>query len=202
MRRTKEDAEKTRLKVIEAALALFSSNGYSRTTLAMIAAAAGFSRGPIYWHFTNKDELFAAVLSYSQLPLQQLAEQSLTSDQPPLAALEQFIHDWFLLLLDNPWHRQSFEILLNKTELTADMAATMNSELSLTRLLLQALAHHIGRGQQQGELSHDGSADSLALLLYTQLMGITHTWLLAPSLFELRQQLPLFSRRLLAGLRA
>lgn len=69
MRRTKEYAEKTRLKMIEADLALFSSNGHSRTTLAMIAAAAGFSRGPIYWHFTNKDELFVAVLSYSQLPL-------------------------------------------------------------------------------------------------------------------------------------
>ena len=36
MRRTKEDAEKTRLKIIEAALILFSRNGYSNTTLAMI----------------------------------------------------------------------------------------------------------------------------------------------------------------------
>ncbi|MBU2373167.1 MAG: TetR family transcriptional regulator, partial [Gammaproteobacteria bacterium] len=58
MRRTKEDAEQTRLKIIAAALELFSKNGYSNTTLAMIADEAGFSRGPIYWHFKNKDELF------------------------------------------------------------------------------------------------------------------------------------------------
>ena len=50
MRRTKEDAEKTRLKIIEAALTLFSRNGYSNTTLGMIGAEAGYSRGPIYWH--------------------------------------------------------------------------------------------------------------------------------------------------------
>ena len=37
MRRTKEDAEQTRLKIIAAALELFSRNGYSNTTLAMIA---------------------------------------------------------------------------------------------------------------------------------------------------------------------
>ncbi|WP_369015286.1 TetR family transcriptional regulator, partial [Leclercia adecarboxylata] len=47
MLRTKEDAGQTRLKVIAAALELFSRNGYSNTTLAMIAEAAGFSRGPI-----------------------------------------------------------------------------------------------------------------------------------------------------------
>jgi len=58
MRRTREEAEQTRLRVIAAALKLFSRNGYSQTTLAMIAAEAGYSRGPIYWHFRNKDELF------------------------------------------------------------------------------------------------------------------------------------------------
>jgi len=72
MRRTKADAEKTRLKIIEAALILFSRNGYSHTTLAKIAREAGFSRGPIYWHFQNKDDLYHAVLAYSQEPLSQL----------------------------------------------------------------------------------------------------------------------------------
>ena len=53
MRRTREEAELTRRRVIEAALKLFSRNGYSQTTLAMIAAEAGYSRGPIYWHFRS-----------------------------------------------------------------------------------------------------------------------------------------------------
>ena len=41
MRRTREEAELTRRRLIEAALKLFSRNGYSQTTLAMIAAEAG-----------------------------------------------------------------------------------------------------------------------------------------------------------------
>ena len=68
MRRTKEDAAKTRQSVIDAALRLFGQRGYSGTTLRLIAAEAGCSRGPIYWHFANKEELFEAILAYSQLP--------------------------------------------------------------------------------------------------------------------------------------
>ena len=63
MRRTKENAEKTRQTVLTAALTLFSRDGYSITTLSRIAKEAGCSRGPIYWHFQTKDDLSEAVLT-------------------------------------------------------------------------------------------------------------------------------------------
>ena len=183
MRRTKEDAEQTRLKIIAAALELFSRNGYSNTTLAMIAEAAGFSRGPIYWHFKSKDELYEAVLAYSQEPLEQLIEQSRQLAGDPQAALEHFVGEWFRLLLDERWYRQSFEILLNKTELTAQMASTLKRERKLTRAMVQLLEELIAKAH-----ADEGSARSLALLLYSSLMGITHTWLLSPKLFSLRSE--------------
>lgn len=193
MRRTKEDAEQTRLKVIAAALELFSRNGYSNTTLAMIAEAAGFSRGPIYWHFKSKDELYEAVLGYSQVPLERLIEQSRELAVDPRAALEHFITEWFRLLLEDRWYRQSFEILLNKTELTAQMASTLKRERKLTRTMVQLLEEMIAKVQANEE-----SARSLAVLLYSSLMGITHTWLLSPKLFSLREQAPCMVRSLLA----
>jgi TetR/AcrR family acrAB operon transcriptional repressor/TetR/AcrR family transcriptional repressor of mexAB-oprM operon len=193
MRRTKEDAEQTRLKVIAAALELFSRNGYSNTTLAMIAEAAGFSRGPIYWHFKSKDELYEAVLGYSQVPLERLIEQSRERAADPRAALEHFISEWFRLLLEDRWYRQSFEILLNKTELTAQMASTLKRERKLTRAMVQLLEELITKVQANEE-----SARSLAVLLYSSLMGITHTWLLSPKLFSLREQAPCMARSLLA----
>ncbi|WCR44264.1 TetR family transcriptional regulator [Stutzerimonas stutzeri] len=192
MRRTKEDAEQTRLKIIAAALELFSRNGYLNTTLAMIAEAAGFSRGPIYWHFKSKDELYEAVLAYSQEPLEQLIEQSRQQADDPLAALEHFVGEWFRLLLDERWYRQSFEILLNKTELTAQMATTLKRERKLTRAMVQLLEELLAKAH-----ADEGSARSLALLLYSSLMGITHTWLLSPKLFSLREQAPFLTRRLL-----
>lgn len=196
MRRTKEDAEKTRLKVIEAALELFSKHGYSHTTLAMIASAAGFSRGPIYWHFKNKDELYEAVLHYSQEPLEQLVAQSMALQATPVAAIQYLCQNWFGLLLENPWHRQSFEILLNKTELTAEMAGTVRRERKLTRLIVRSLSELIERAQAHGELPEQNSEQS-AILLYTALMGVTHTWLLDPKLFSLKKSADAFTLRLL-----
>jgi len=197
MRRTKEDAEQTRLKVIAAALELFSRNGYSNTTLAMIADEAGFSRGPIYWHFKNKDELYQAVLGYSQGPLEQLIEQSRSLAHQPLAAIEHFVSEWCRLLLDDQWHRQSFEILLNKTELTERMTETLERERRLTRNIVQLLQGLIeGVGSSSGPARPDPHAH--ALFLYSGLMGITHSWLFSPRLFNLETQQRFFITQLLA----
>ncbi|EHY78917.1 transcriptional regulator TtgR [Stutzerimonas stutzeri ATCC 14405 = CCUG 16156] len=198
MRRTKEDAEQTRLKVIAAALELFSRNGYSNTTLAMIAEAAGFSRGPIYWHFKSKDELYQAVLTISQEPLERLIARSRKLAKEPAAALEHFVNEWFRLLLDDRWYRQSFEILLNKTELTAQMASTLKRERKLTRDMVQLLEELIEQGQHVQVIQHCQPPRALALLLYSSLMGITHTWLLSPKLFSLREQAPFMASNLLA----
>ena len=202
MRRTKEDAEQTRLKVIAAALELFSRNGYSNTTLAMIGEAAGFSRGPIYWHFKNKDELFEAVLAYSQEPLEQLVAECRTREAAPLAAIRHFVERWFGLLLENLWHRQSFEILLNKTELTARLAPTLTRERALTRSILDLLGELIAAAQAQQALPAAQPPVALAQLLYASLMGLTHSWLFAPEVFDLQAQAGFFADRLLALLQA
>lgn len=196
MRRTREEAEKTRLQVIEAALKLFSKQGFSRTTLNMIAEEAGFSRGPIYWHFHNKDELFEAVLQYSQQPLQQLVETGL-AEPDPRNAIDGFIESWFTLLSEDKWYRQSFEILLNKTELTESMANTLRRERRLTRNIINMLAQRLKDAERAGQANLSDNAEDLALLGYTYLMGITQSWLFAPRLFPLAEQAPFFKRRLL-----
>jgi AcrR family transcriptional regulator len=194
MRRTKEDAEKTRRKIVEVALQLFSSNGYTNTTLAKIATEAGFSRGPIYWHFNNKDELFEEVLSFSQQPLADLIDQARGELEHPLRAIH--AEQWLRLLVDNRWHRQSFEILLNKTELTSTMERTLKRERKLTRDVVSVLTNLVTQAQQQRLISTRHGAGELGLLCYTYLMGITQTWLFSPRLFKLEQEIPFFLDRL------
>jgi len=196
MRRTKQDAEKTRRKIVEAALQLFSSNGYTNTTLAKIAAEAGFSRGPIYWHFNNKDELFEEVLSFSQQPLASLIEQARDGGDCPLTAIHTFAERWLRLLVENHWHRQSFEILLNKTEMTATLERTLKRERKLTRDVVSVLTGLVSQAQQQQQISTRHSANELGLLCYTYLMGITQTWLFSPRLFKLNREIPFFLERL------
>ena len=200
MRRTPEQAEQTRLKVIDAGLRLFSRHGYSGTTLAMIAKDAGMSRGPIYWHFKNKDELFEAVIAYSQTPLQALVDTARADTPDPVDRLSSFIMGWFDLLVDDKRHRQSFEILMNKTELTQRMARTVRRERELTRAIIELFETLIGQARQHGLLPEGDPAPALALQTYTYLMGVTQTWLFAPRLFSLREQKDYFHRKCLAAL--
>ena len=75
MRRTKEDAEKTRCAILAAAEQLFLERGVAHTSLEHIARHAGVTRGAVYWHFQNKAHLFHEMLNQVRLPLEPLAEQ-------------------------------------------------------------------------------------------------------------------------------
>jgi len=57
-------ADNRRTQLIEAALELFSKNGFEGTTTRGIAAAAGVSEAVIFRHFATKQELYAALLDY------------------------------------------------------------------------------------------------------------------------------------------
>ena len=61
-RRTKEEAEKTRTRILASALALVAKKGYERTTFNDIAARLKLTKGAVYWHFASKEALLAALV--------------------------------------------------------------------------------------------------------------------------------------------
>jgi len=61
-RRTKEDALKTRARILASALSLFSKKGYERTTFNDIAARLKMTKGAVYWHFESKEQLLVTLL--------------------------------------------------------------------------------------------------------------------------------------------
>ena len=66
MRRSKNDAEKTKQLLVQAACEVFYREGVARATLEQIAREAGLTRGALYWQFNNKvdilDELFQWIM--------------------------------------------------------------------------------------------------------------------------------------------
>lgn len=60
----KKTTTNTKRKILEAALDCFSNKGYEGTTMDDVIAAAGVSKGSIYWHFNSKRELFIELLDY------------------------------------------------------------------------------------------------------------------------------------------
>ena len=64
-RRTKEEAAITREQLLDAAERVFRERGVAGSSLAEVASAAGVTRGAVYWHFRDKADLFAAMITSS-----------------------------------------------------------------------------------------------------------------------------------------
>jgi AcrR family transcriptional regulator len=63
---------KSRQKILQAAFEAFAENGYEKTSMDDIVKRSGLSKGTLYWHFTNKRELFLATI---QMPFQLIETQ-------------------------------------------------------------------------------------------------------------------------------
>lgn len=56
-------------EVLDAALALFTAQGYSGTTMDQVARAAGISKGAVYLYFPSKQDLLQGLVRRAVLPL-------------------------------------------------------------------------------------------------------------------------------------
>lgn len=71
-------AEETRARILDAARACFSRNGYDATSVADICIESGVTKGAFYYHFPSKQSLFLELLNtwLRQLDVQFLDRRS------------------------------------------------------------------------------------------------------------------------------
>ncbi|TDC58639.1 TetR/AcrR family transcriptional regulator [Actinomadura sp. KC345] len=63
--RRHQQGEESRLRILEATLAIAAERGYDGTSIAAVTEATGLPASSVYWHFRNKDELLAETLEFS-----------------------------------------------------------------------------------------------------------------------------------------
>ncbi len=91
MRRTKDEAERTRKRLMDAGVRVFGSKGYAAARLSCIAAEAGVTRGAVYWHFGSKKGLMFAILREIVSPYRQIIEEVLESELDPDRKIRELI---------------------------------------------------------------------------------------------------------------
>ena len=186
VRRTKEDAQVTRVCILDAAELLFERQGVSRTTLQHIASAAGVTRGAIYWHFHDKAALFNAMMDRATMPLE-TAMQSLdaidTSD--PLHDLRECMLSVFRLVARDPNTRRVFEICTHKIEYVEELNAVRERHLASHAQWMARAESRIRIGIKHGLLKPTLPARAIALGMWALIDGLIRTWLLNPAEFKL-----------------
>lgn len=65
MRVTREQMADNRLRILDAASALFREKGFDAVTVAEVMKAAGLTHGGFYGHFSSKDDLVAKTLDHA-----------------------------------------------------------------------------------------------------------------------------------------
>ena len=103
-KQTKEESEKTKQKIIEAALEAFAREGFFNAKLRDIARVAGTTHSLIRHHFGSKDDLWKAVVDYGlTLSEQRLKEIIASQDHGnPVDLLKITIKSHVLFFAKNP----------------------------------------------------------------------------------------------------
>ncbi len=93
--RREREHEAHRQEIISVAEAVFSANGFERTTIEMVAKQADFSVGSIYNFFQGKKDLFHHVfLSVAEQRIQSMHEATTPLLDRPWEALRAFVGSW------------------------------------------------------------------------------------------------------------
>ena len=155
VRRTKEESQDTRRAIVAAAREVFYTNGVTRTSLADIAAAAGVTRGAIYWHFADKAELFYAMRDEVQIPLidrSDLALEAADEALDPLQRLHRFLEVIVEQITGDPAALKTFEILTFKCEYVGEFARDRDAACAMHGDLRDKLAKLYRQAQRMGIL--------------------------------------------------
>ncbi|MBV6762298.1 TetR/AcrR family transcriptional regulator [Rhodococcus opacus] len=64
-RQRRANGDASRLRILDAAMEVAAERGYDGTTIALVSRKCGLPASSIYWHFTDKDVLVAAVIERS-----------------------------------------------------------------------------------------------------------------------------------------
>lgn len=188
MRRTKEEAQITRENVLTAALQVFSQHGYSATRLEDIAKAAEVTRGAIYHHFGNKEELYIALVSERSAGINELAEKLIAESGTPKTVLRRLLVGLFEYVEANDEYRALLELATNKVELTPALAYIMQETIAGRRQLAGIFADLFRLGIEADEFRKDLPVDEAAIALVGYLNGLGLIWIQDPKAFSILQQ--------------
>ena len=203
VRRTKNEAEETRSRILDAAERVFSEHGVSRTSLEDIAQAAGVTRGAIYWHFKDKRDLFASMVDRVTLPMEAMvAASSDQSVEDPIASLKACAVNCLMRTATDPQVQRVFDVVTHKCEYLGEMAGVNNRISAVQKGCMDRAEQAIRNAIRRGQLPKSVNPRLAAIGLDAMLYGLISSWLANTSYLPLERQAEAMIDLYLDGLRA
>jgi AcrR family transcriptional regulator len=183
--------------LINAAMDLFASYGYRGTSLARIAQAAGVTKGALYWHFSDKEDFFLAVLD------RVMGEWAGAFGKTEAASDAASFRQEFLRLFDifsevnekNPWvSRLALIIALESHKIGPRVLRSMRT---INRRQLDSWRSLIERGKKLGAFDESLDVEWGATQCFSSLVGLELLWYLHGPRFDIKHSFRRQARELL-----
>jgi TetR/AcrR family acrAB operon transcriptional repressor len=203
MRRSREESAKTRQRILRMARGVFAKRGVSQTTMEHIATAAGVTRGAIYGHFKNKNDLFFSMREQLALPMiDSIDTERLSHPDDPLLGVERYLGGLADALAGDVATRETFDILGFKCEYVGEFERDMKRQGSRCAELTEKLEHAYTDAAQAKKLREGLVPELAALETCAFLVGIVRLWLLDRTGKLIRPQMKELIAAHVANLRA
>lgn len=171
----------TRTKILDSGSQLFAKDGYEGTSLDQIAAEAGLSKGAVYWHFSNKSELYLAICDRSLKRLMTNIDEKFTAvftSEDKFEAIKELIISE--LKTCEKYRGELPRLFLQFVSTTKEEAIQKKLSESFTALFSQT-TNVLRRFQQAKIISQKLDCEQLAVSLHATINGLVLMWLVNPA---------------------
>ena len=164
------DAERSRAVILQAALEEFALFGLGGARIDRIAERSSLNKRLIYYYFSDKDQLFQAVLEAAYEKIRESEQKLNLQSLLPSAAIRKLVEFKWNYYLENP----AFLSLLNSENLhKARHIEDSPNALTLNSPLIELLGEILEKGRASGEFR--GGIDPVQL--YVSIAALSYFYL-------------------------
>jgi AcrR family transcriptional regulator len=194
VRETKK--RKTKQAILEAAISLFSVNGYENTSIEQIAKVAGVGKGTVYSYFNTKKEIIKGFCEYEIEKIHIKLVERTNQDTP---VLEQMLIIYMTEFNHVTQNKEFGRLYMRESVFPNDSNAQDN--LKIDNKFFQILYPILEKGQERGELRKDVELLYITAHFYSLYIMIISAWYTGRiTTEEVEPAMELLFRQVLEGL--
>lgn len=162
-------------KIISESLKLFSSKGFINTSISDIMEASGTSKGGLYNHFRNKEDLFSAVLNESRRKWRLINLEGLDEIDSPIGKIRRILENYRDRYLvgseDVPEGCIFVRVSVESSDLAEhwpQLAEEVSEGFDRFKSMIQ---RYLGQAKTAGEIRIGADVEEVADMIFSSMMG-------------------------------
>ncbi len=182
MTQSKSENKDTRKTIILSALKLFSEKGFQATSISEICKNANVSKGALYWHFKDKQDLYLQLMYdvIREILVESMFE--VNQEKSPLLRLKKHLNNYLTQLSTNEVYQEAYRLFVREMQFDqfADMerlSAQVKEDFKFESYFQDAVA--------QGELPKVLTVNQYYEMYTHMFDGIIINWLMRGKEFDL-----------------